>query len=360
MLSRIKDFWLQPTEKPQQSHLYHFLGCCAILNDHCPRLKPTLGMLYDIVAKKPDKPFAFSQRHKDAFKEAKSQLLDLQPYHLPSDDPSYRTEIATDASGGLQGPNGEYLETGNWAAVLGQRKGIPNPIFNEGFELLQCTGVTFSKEQGKWPIPVKEMKAIQLAFVKFGAFIRLRHCYTPRHATRPAQRLSGCHCIKSVTANLARAPGSAKLQEYPSASRHKLKMHCKKSVKFDLNFDRTPYIEFTDFKAATALVRSTMNVTNSSAKGRLQICELICTHRARPTPKKFKKSTVSTGTEMFMCTTPHLQSMLQFVKASLRNFDAATSSIEYCKSSGFGHHQEVKHHSDASALAIAAFTLCTR
>ena len=149
MLSRIKDFWLQPTEKQQQSHLYHFLGCCAFLNDHCPRLKPALGMLYDIVAKK---PFAFSQRHKDAFKEAMSQLLDLQPYHLPSDDPSYRTEIATDASGGLQGPNGEYLEAGNWAAVLGQRKGIPNPIFNEGFELLQCTGGTFSKEQGKWPI----------------------------------------------------------------------------------------------------------------------------------------------------------------------------------------------------------------
>ena len=186
MLSRIKDFWLQPTEKQQQSHLYHFLGCCAFLNDHCPRLKPTLGPLYDIVAKK---PFAFAERHKEAFKAAMSQLLELQPYHLPSDDPAYRTEIATDASGGLQGPNGDYLETGNWAAVLGQRRGIPNPIFNEGFELLQCTGGTFSKEQGKWPIPVKEMKAIQLAFVKFGSFIRgrkvllitdskiLLHCY---------------------------------------------------------------------------------------------------------------------------------------------------------------------------------------
>lgn len=39
---------------------------------------------------------------------------------------------------------------------------------------------------------------------------------------------------------------------------------------------------------------------------------------------------------------------------------AATSSIEYCKSSGFGHHQEVEHHSDASAWAFAAFTLFRR
>ena len=52
-------------------------------------------------------------------------------------------------------------------------------------------------------------------------------------------------------------------------------MHCKKSVKFDLNFARTPYIEFTDFKAATAIVLSNMNVSNTSEKDRLQICELV-------------------------------------------------------------------------------------
>ena len=63
----------------------------------------------------------------------------------------------------------------------------------------------------------------------------------------------------------------AELQQCPQ----KLKMHCKKSVKFDLNFAHTPYIEYTDFKAATDPVRSNMNVSNTSAKGRLQICEFI-------------------------------------------------------------------------------------
>ena len=49
--------------------------------------------------------------------------------------------------------------------------------------------------------------------------------------------------------------------------------------------------------------------------------EQLASHLGRITPRPFTKLKLIVGTEMFMCTTPHLQSLLQFVHTSLQNMD---------------------------------------
>jgi len=49
--------------------------------------------------------------------------------------------------------------------------------------------------------------------------------------------------------------------------------------------------------------------------------EQLASHLGRIKPRPFTNLKLIVGTEMFMCTTPHLQSLLQFVHTSLQNMD---------------------------------------
>jgi hypothetical protein len=49
--------------------------------------------------------------------------------------------------------------------------------------------------------------------------------------------------------------------------------------------------------------------------------EQLANHLGRINPRPFTNLKLIVGTEMFMCTTPHLQSLLQFVQKSLQNMD---------------------------------------
>jgi hypothetical protein len=170
-LAKIQPFYSQKRPKDQRTHLYSFLGLCAFLDAHKLGLKQHLHPLYSIVAKE---PFAFDDSHVACFDEALRMLLTLDVYFLPSQDPLYRIELCTDASGGMTG-DGVVPECGHWAAVLGQRKGVPSPVYNEGFELLQIAGGSFNARQGNWAILIKEMFAIYMGFLKFEQFLRGRH-----------------------------------------------------------------------------------------------------------------------------------------------------------------------------------------
>jgi transposase InsO family protein len=170
-LAKIQPFYAQKRTKDQRSHLYSFLGLCAFLDAHKLGLKQQLHPLYSIVAKE---PFIFDDSHVSCFDKAFSMLLELDVYFLPSQDPAYRIELCTDASGGMSG-DGIVPESGHWAAVLGQRRGVPNPVYNEGFELLQIAGGSFNTRQGNWAILIKEMFAIYMGFLKFEQFLRGRH-----------------------------------------------------------------------------------------------------------------------------------------------------------------------------------------
>jgi hypothetical protein len=170
-LAKIEPFYFQTRTKDQRAHLYSFLGLCAFLDAHKLGLKQQLHPLYSIVAKE---PFIFDESHKACFDVAFKMLLELDVYFLPSQDPAYRIELCTDASGGMNG-DGVVPEHGHWAAVLGQRRGVPTPVYNEGFELLQIAGGSFNPRQGNWAILVKEMYAIYMGFLKFEQFLRGRH-----------------------------------------------------------------------------------------------------------------------------------------------------------------------------------------
>ena len=164
MLAKILPFHAQLTPKAQRHHLHVFLGMCTYLLNHCPGLKQALHLLYVCVA---SEPFRFGDAEKDCFARCHKMLLDLKPYHLPSSDPDVIPEIHSDASGGA----GTRLDPGQYACVLGQRRGVVNPVFAEGFEVLQLDGGSFNETQAKWDILKKECFALYRAFKSFRHFI---------------------------------------------------------------------------------------------------------------------------------------------------------------------------------------------
>lgn len=160
MLAKIKPFYLQPTPKSQRHHLHVFNGMCAYLLQHCPGLKQRLHLLYLAVA---SEPFQFGQPERLAFDECRTMLCNLDVYHLPSEETGYMMEVHSDASGGA----GTRQDPGCWGAVLGQRKDIVQPVFAEGFELLQLDGGSFNERQAKWDILRKECWALYKALKSF-------------------------------------------------------------------------------------------------------------------------------------------------------------------------------------------------
>ena len=164
MLAKIRPPHEQLTPKGQRHHLHVFLGCCAFIMQHCPGLKQDLAPLYIAVA---SEPYTYGERERRAFETAMSKLANLQPYHLPSHDPSYIVEVFTDASGGTGANN-----PGAWAAALGQRAGTfdVNNVAR-GFELLQLDGGVFNSRQADWNILKKEAGALFFAMSRFRPFI---------------------------------------------------------------------------------------------------------------------------------------------------------------------------------------------
>jgi len=154
MLSRIKAPHLQHTPKSQRHHLHVFLGMCAFVMNHCPGLKVALSPLYTAVA---SEPFRYGALERQTFDKCHAMLSNLQPYHLPSDDPLVHLELMSDASGGL----GTAEDPGHWGVALGQRTG-PTPSTNlaDGFDLLLLEGGTFNARQASWDILKKEAKAL--------------------------------------------------------------------------------------------------------------------------------------------------------------------------------------------------------
>lgn len=170
MLAKIKPPHHQLTEKAQRHHLHVFLGACAFIMAHIPGLKQALHLLYQSVA---SEPFNYGQPEIAAFEICFAMTMKLEPYHLPSQEPGYVTEIQSDASGGQQTPE----DPGNWAAALGQRKNCGQPKGAEGFELLQLAGGTFNSRQCAWSTLQKEGKAVFEAFVNFDVYVRGTHIY---------------------------------------------------------------------------------------------------------------------------------------------------------------------------------------
>jgi hypothetical protein len=168
MLQRIQPFFLHSTAKAQRHHLHVFLGMCTYLLNHCPGLKQTLHPLYLTVA---SDPFTFGETEKSCFRTCHKMLSNLSVYHLPSTDSDYILEVHSDASGGA----GTKADPGSWGAVLGQRQGITNPIFAEGFELIQLDGGSFNERQARWDILKKEAMALYRAIKSFRYFLFARH-----------------------------------------------------------------------------------------------------------------------------------------------------------------------------------------
>jgi hypothetical protein len=167
MLSKIQPFYLHSAPKAQRHHLHVFLGMCTYLLNHCPGLKQALHPLYQLVAAE---PFRVGDSDKECFRTCHAMLSNLQVYHLPSVSPGYMLEVHSDASGGA----GTRLDPGHWGAVLGQRLDVANPIFAEGFELIQLAGGSFNERQAKWDIQRKEMYALYHAIKSFRYFIFAR------------------------------------------------------------------------------------------------------------------------------------------------------------------------------------------
>ena len=167
MLAKIQPFYLHSAPKAQRHHLHVFLGMCTYLLNHCPGLKQALHPLYQLVAAE---PFRVGDSEKECFRTCHAMLSNLQVYHLPSVSPGYMLEVHSDASGGA----GTRLDPGHWGAVLGQRLDVANPIFAEGFELIQLAGGSFNERQAKWDIQRKEMYALYHAIKTFRYFIFAR------------------------------------------------------------------------------------------------------------------------------------------------------------------------------------------
>ena len=107
MLSKIQPPHQQSTPKAQRHALHVFLGCCAYVMQHCPGLKSTLAPLYLAVV---SQPFVYEETEKLAFERSMVLLSQMQPYHLPSQDPHVTVEIFSDASGG----EGTATDPGGW------------------------------------------------------------------------------------------------------------------------------------------------------------------------------------------------------------------------------------------------------